>query len=365
MRIAIISDTHLGYARFEEDSIKQAAAAFSDADTKADIIIYAGDVFDTKNPKLETINHALDIIKKVKIPVFAIHGNHERRSKDLVNPVQLLATSGLLNYLHGNDTKFEKNREKVQIFGMGNVPEEYAEIALRKSLEKFSPADGHFKVLVLHQSIKELIPHADQEISLDYLRDLPFDLIINGHIHERIIKLDGKFIIPGSTLVTQLKKDETESRAYELYDTATKTHFTVPIPCRKFFYEEMVFDNASLSDVRDSIDAKVRELKKIDDDAIIRIKVKGSLKDGINRSDFSLASYENTFIDMHLDIQGLKVAIQKMKSMNQEKASVKEVVLRELEEKCKGKITKFQPRELFDKLVLGVDEALEYLDGRN
>ena len=56
MRIAIISDTHLGYARFEEDSLKQAESAFLDAEQKADAIIFAGDVFDTKIPKLDGEN---------------------------------------------------------------------------------------------------------------------------------------------------------------------------------------------------------------------------------------------------------------------------------------------------------------------
>ncbi len=364
MKIAIISDTHLGYARFEEDSLKQAAAAFEDADKKADIIIYAGDVFDTKIPKLETIKRAVEILKNVKKPIFAIFGNHERRSKDLTNPVQLLASAGLLKLLHGNEEIFEKNGEKIQILGMGSIPEELAETALKQVMGKFIPQQNAFRILVLHQSIKELIPHAQEEISLEYLRELPFDLVINGHIHERIIKLEGKFIIPGSTVVTQLKKDETESRAYELYNTSTKTHQTIPIPCRKFFYEEMHFDNASISDVKASIEKKVQELKRLDDNAIIRIKVKGSLKDGINRNDFSLPNYDDTFIDMHLDIQDLKTAIQRMKTMNQEKASVKEFVIKELEEKCKGKITKFDPREVFDKLVQGVDETLEYIDSK-
>src|SRR3989338_355270 len=132
MKLAIISDTHFGYARFEEDSYIQAENAFLDADKKADLIIYAGDVFDTKTPKLETLNRAVDILKKVKKPVFAIHGNHERRSKEMINPAQLLATMGLFRYLHGQDAIFEKDNEKVQVFALGNVPEELAAVALKK-----------------------------------------------------------------------------------------------------------------------------------------------------------------------------------------------------------------------------------------
>ncbi|MDO8554355.1 MAG: DNA repair exonuclease, partial [Candidatus Micrarchaeota archaeon] len=305
MKIAIISDTHLGYARFEEDSLKQAAAAFEDADKKADVIIYAGDVFDTKIPKLETIKKAIEILKQVKKPIFAIFGNHERRSRDLTNPVQLIAATGLLKLLHGTQEIFEYKGEKIQIFGLGSIPEELAETALKQVMGKFIPEQNAFKILVLHQSIRELIPNATHEISLEYLRELPFDLVINGHIHERIIKLEGKFIIPGSTVVTQLKKEETASRGYELYDTSSKIHEFVPIACRKFFYEEMKFDNAPMSEVKEIIEKKVLELKRIDDSAIIRIKASGTLREGVNRSDFSVGSYENTFIDLHFDNHNL------------------------------------------------------------
>src|SRR3989338_98379 len=167
MKIAILSDTHLGYARFEKDSFDQAESAITNAGEKADFIIHAGDIFDIKIPKLETINKALSIFKKSKIPIYAIHGNHERRSKDLVNPAQLLETGELITYLHGSEKVIEKNGEKVQLFGMGNVPEDYANEALKRALEKFVPLQDAFKILILHQSIKELMPNGENEISLE------------------------------------------------------------------------------------------------------------------------------------------------------------------------------------------------------
>ena len=45
-----------------------------------------------------------------------------------------------------------------------------------------------------------------------------------------------------------------------------------------------------------------------------------------------------------------------------EKLSVREVAIRELELQLKGKITRFDPSELFEKLSQGVDEAEEYLN---
>ena len=70
MKIAIFSDPHLGYARFEEDSYQQAEAAIVSASRKADLILCAGDIFDIKIPKLETIKRAVEIFKKATIPIF-------------------------------------------------------------------------------------------------------------------------------------------------------------------------------------------------------------------------------------------------------------------------------------------------------
>ncbi len=364
MKIAIISDTHFGYARFEEDSYIQAENAFLGASDKADLIIYAGDVFDTKTPKLETLNRAVEILKKVKKPIFAIHGNHERRSKGMINPAQLLATTGAFRYLHGEAAEFDSLGEKTQIFGLGNVPEELASIALKKALENFKPNPNAFKILVLHQSIKELIPHAEEEISLEELESLPFDLIINGHIHGRTTKLGGRFIIPGSTVVTQLKKDETAPRGYVLYDTKTKTHEFVEIACRKFFYEEIEFKDAGIEGIKKAVEEKIKELK-IDNNAIIRIKIKGTAKEGIRPSDISFAGVENVFIDNHLNATTLKDKLERIKRIKDQKLSVKELAIKELEEKVKDKIKLFSPRDLFDKLVIGTDETLEYLKSEN
>ncbi len=364
MKIAIISDTHLGYARFEEDSYVQAENAFLDADNKADLIIYAGDVFDTKNPKLETLNRAVEILKKIKKPVFAIHGNHERRSRGMINPAQLLATTGLFKYLHGEEALFESNSEKVQLFGLGNLPEELASAGLKKSLEKFKPDQSAFKIIILHQSIRELIPNAKEEISLEELEQLPFDLIINGHIHASTVKLGGRFLIPGSTVVTQLKKDETSSRGYMLYDTLSRKHEFINIKCRPFFYEELDFNEASMADIRSKVERRIIELKRQNERAVIRLKIKGTVREGVKAGDLGFASGDSVYIDNHLNAGTFKDKLEKIRNIKDEKLSVKELAIKELETKVGGKV-RFSPRELFDKLIQGTDEAIIFLKEKN
>ncbi|MBU0527934.1 DNA repair exonuclease [Candidatus Micrarchaeota archaeon] len=359
MKIAIFSDNHLGYPRFEEDSYKQAEMIVNQAGEQADLLLCAGDIFDTKIPKLETLKRAVDIFNKPNIPIFAIFGNHERRAKDMVNPVHLLAASSSIRLLHGNSATFEKNGEKVQIFGMGSVPEEYAETALKKSLENFQKEDGTFSILMLHQSIKELMVGSDEEISLEFLERLPFDLIINGHIHETTTKLGGKFIIPGSTVITQLRKEETAPKGYYLYDTASKKAEFVPINSRKFFYEKLEFEDATEMQVREAIENKIKEIN--DPAAIISIKVEGKLKEGLTSSDLRFSEYSNVYIDNKLNSQDLSAKLERIRNIRAENLSIREIALAELSAKTSGKVS-FDSSELFEKLLEGSDEAHEFLE---
>jgi DNA repair exonuclease SbcCD nuclease subunit len=361
MRIAIISDTHLGYARFEEDAFVQAERAFLAASESADAILFAGDVFDTKIPKLETLDRAIAMLKKVKIPVFAIHGNHERRAKELINPARLLSTSGVMTYLHGEAVPFNSNGEKLQILGIGNIPDEYADEAIKKVIaERFVPEKGAFRILLIHQSIRELMPHGKNELSLEYLETLPFDLIVNGHLHGKDVLMKGRFLIPGSTVITQLKKEETAGKGFFMFDTATKKADFVPIDSRPFFCEDIVLKGASAAEAREIVKNKIEELMKKGKNAIVCLKVSGTLKDNV-QPDLRFPEYEHVFVDSALDAKSLKERLERIRDARTDQLSVRDLALRQLVEKVKGKITAFDAAEIFEKLVEGPDEALEYI----
>ncbi len=365
MKIAIFSDPHLGYARFEEDSYLQAERVILDASEKADLILCAGDLFDVKIPKLETLKRAIDIFKKAKVKTIIIHGNHERRPKDLTNPVQLVASGAGITVLHGNDDKFEKNGERVQVLGIGSVPEEYADTAVKSVMAKFSKTEGAFRILMLHQSIRELMPNGKDELALEYLETLPFDLIINGHIHETITRLDGRFLIPGSTVITQLKEIEMLPKGYFLYDTATRKAEFVPVETRKFIYEVIEFKDANDTEIRERIRTRVAEIKKQHPEAIVAIKVDGTLKEGLTNTDVSIEEYDNVFIDNRLNSESLGAKLERIRAVREENMSLKEVALRELKAKTDGKVTRFNSAELFDKLLQGPEEATVYLENSN
>ncbi len=349
MKIAIFSDPHLGYARFEEDSYRNMELVLSDASKKADLIICAGDIFDIKVPKLETIKRAIDLFNSLKLPVVVIFGNHERRAKGFINPVQLLASATDIVLLHGNSYVYEKNGEKLLIFGMGYVPDEYAQAALEKALEGFSPCDGT-NLLVLHQTITDFVPVAEG-LSLTYLKSLPFDLIINGHIHEKIES--DKVLLPGSTLITQLKKSEEGKKGYFLYDTNTKSYSFNQIDSRPFFYETISVEDISSLDLKEKLLQIVENIRSKYPDSIISIKVYGSIKKG---DSFPPVQIKDVFVDNHTENTSALSNIAKLRS--KDTVPLKESAIKELKSKVQ---VDFDAEQFFELLLEGPDSALEFL----
>ena len=361
MKIGIISDLHLGYSRFEDDSYAQAEKMIEDASEKTDIIIVAGDIFDSRIPKLEAIKNAVDIFKKSKVDVVAIHGNHERRTRGFENPLGILASAGVIKYLDNSQYGFEKNNEKTVILGVGSIPEEYAEDEIKKVVEEFSAPTDAKKILVIHQNVVELVEQGG--VSIEFLDKLPFDLIVNGHIHKKHIKLDGKLIIPGSTVITQLKKEEMEPKGYYIYETDSKKSEFIEMPTRKFFYEELEFSEASEKDIIENIARKIDDIRKDFPDCIISIKLKGTLREGLKSSDIRIPTeYPLVFISNELNVIDIKEKIEEIKRIRDSNMSVKEYGRIELEKRLKDKIKLFNPSELFEKLIEDSDAASKYLE---
>jgi DNA repair exonuclease SbcCD nuclease subunit len=360
MLVGILSDTHFGFNKFYEDSFKQGKKALETAYSLSDLVIIAGDIFDTRVPKLETLARTIEIFREVgkEKPVFAISGTHERRASDSINPVQLLEKSGLIIDISNNFQTYERNDEKVNIVGLGGVPDEYA----KESIEALSPKPqkGCTNIFVFHQTIVDLVPSNGISFS-----DLPdgFDLYICGHIHKRFVeKRNGKLlIIPGSTVITQLRKEECDEKGIYLYDTLTKNYSFVPIPTRNFVYKEIHLEEAdnlkiqkALSETIEKIKNEYRNKKSEDEKPIVKIKILGSTKKGLNREDIIIDIKDDDFyyfeVENSLDTKTLKEEIEVLRKMHEEKKNAKDLGLEILGEKIKTYDIKIDINEIFDTL---------------
>lgn len=402
MLISILSDLHFGYGsktRLEDDSFGNAQEAIVKS-LDSDLILIPGDIFHSRTPTTETwaktlktlskplltknkgvklfktINKELDEISKRSlsgIPVLALHGTHERRGKDSINAIQALEKTGFLIHLHCNGIIFQKGKKKVAIQGMSGVPERYAKQILDKWDPK--PVKGCYNILMLHQSIEPYVYSPLEPPSLN-LSNLPkgFDLIIDGHIHTRdTAKIDkATLLMPGSTIITQLKVEEAEVTKgfYQVETAKTKTNFIPLKKNRKFFYEEIELKPDIV--VRDQIDDTInkiltKDFKKL---PIIKIKILG--KEAV--IDKELRELEKKYSDKtilyfskQLESPEITRKIELLRDLRERKLSVEEMGLQILKKNLEDLKfeSAFDSDNVFKLLIDGqADKAFDILIGK-
>lgn len=384
MKISIISDFHFGYgwnSQLENDSFDNAKEALEKS-KDSDLILIIGDIFDSRIPTTEVWDKALEVLskplltedKEVKlvklinknikeisertlagIPVIALHGTHERRGRDQVNAIQALEQAGFLIHLHCNGLIFEKDGEKVAIQGMSGVPERYAKEILDKWNPK--PVKDCYNILMLHQSIEPYVysPLDPPTITMSNLPE-GFDLIIDGHIHnnEKTKISNTDFIIPGSTIVTQLKEEESKSpRGFYKFELPKKKITFVELEKnRKFFYKEISFDKKS---IRDKIESALEELtkNKFNKKPLVKFKIAGRNVELFDKELRDIEKkYEKDFIlkfQKKLESDEMEKKLDLLKRIGEEKLSIEEMGMKTLKEnldqlKFKGE---FDPENLF------------------
>jgi DNA repair exonuclease SbcCD nuclease subunit len=299
MKLSIISDLHLGFAsgtEREEDSFEAAQEAI-EMSADCDAILVAGDIFDTRTPTTDTLIRAMQLFMKTNfweggarvsegmgkdlsdfsplnlsgVPIIAIHGTHERRAKGLMNPVEGLEKAGFVVYLHCNGVVLEKGGEKVCVQGLSGVPDQYAESVLYEWDPQ--PVKGCFNIFMLHQSVA---PFLYSEKMID-LGSLPkgFDLYVAGHMHDPQTSRhsDAPFLIPGSTIQTQLNKESIQSRGFWILDTESRSlDFRELAGQRKVYYR--AFENPAPGEMETEIEA-ILESVHHEKKPIIRIRLTG------------------------------------------------------------------------------------------
>ncbi len=357
MKIAIVSDMHIGYDRFEEDSYKQAEDALRKAAEMADAIIIAGDVFDKRAPKPEVIAHAVNIFRDISrrkwnakvskfeskdgrknytdVPILAIPGTHERVAEGKENVLGLLGLAGLLVDVSESTAIIENNGETVSVFGLGGVSEE----RVKEVLQRLNPVpnNGMFNIFVMHQSVYEILPYGENIITFN---ELPtgFDLYINGHIHSRYEGMvhGKKFLIPGSTVLTQLKEGEQEPKGFILFDTKNGSHTFVEIGSRPFIFKKLKFNGADAETVNKEVTSVIEKvLSDHKNKPIIKIVLEGSLAKGVRGADLSLRVIYNkysdsAFLDIGSEIENpdMEKEIEDLRKNRLDGSSIKDVGMR-------------------------------------
>ncbi|MDP7080885.1 MAG: metallophosphoesterase [Candidatus Undinarchaeales archaeon] len=342
-RVGVFSDTHFGYdfggPRGEDPFVQAAEALDLLIGDKCGLVLHAGDLFDRPVPKPDVLGGAMrlfsravlarrkrpvklievvgkdrdDVTEEIAlagVPIIAIHGTHERRPKGQLNPIQLMEKAGFVIALHCQSVLLDVGGVLVGVHGMGGVPERFA----RDVLRKWDPRsfDGAVNMLLLHQNLSPYLYTGD-EPGLEG-EDLPkgFDLVVNGHIHWEVqdeLPRGGRLLCPGSTVLTQLRATERDipKAAFAVEMTKKKGMGEVrrlPLATpRPFILETVKVKGAGPAQVVRAVHkALAKALKDVKGDRmpLVRVKLEGTLKDGITPRDVQLGETMEAFADRAL-----------------------------------------------------------------
>jgi len=365
IKIAIVSDLHIGYERFIDDAYIQAKDALEKASTMADVVLLPGDIFDKRAPKPDVIAQAINLFRELalkewrarvvefksysgskaytNLPIIAIPGTHERTTEGKENVLNLLALAKLMVDVSEATAIIELNGEKIAITGMGGISDDRAKEYLKE--KAFKPIENMFNIFVFHQTVYELLPFDEHAIRYD---DLPegFDLYVDGHIHNMIEGTihNKPFLIPGSTVLTQLKESEQGKKGFILFDTKDSSHKFIEIDSKDF-----VVLNIKLADAKPEVFEKECEqaldniIQKYSNGAIIKVKVEGSIAKGFSLVDMPIRSVVDKYKERYKGSVVIEFDTSRFKNIESEQR---------LEELKLGNIEGMPIKELGAKLFL-------------
>lgn len=189
-------DTHLGRkqpSQIAEERINSTIEAFDflidkAVDEEVDVIIHAGDVFDTVYPWHTVIEQAREILEKLEdaeIPMYMIRGNHDR-SYGRGRKLKGLAIEHLENgYVHLIDPSPEDfgepavQFEGLNIYGLG-----YHSSKTKEILSEFEPEKGA-NILLMHDFVEGVTrTYSNDCAEAEKIAEKNLEYVAIGHDHQ-------------------------------------------------------------------------------------------------------------------------------------------------------------------------------------
>ena len=219
MKILHVADTHLGFSAYRkttQDGINQREIDIYNAfeqfidyaiNTKPDIIIHAGDLFDNVRPNNRAITFAINQIVKLSknnIPIVIISGNHEHPK--IIETGHIFSIFDHLENVYPiYNSKYEKIQFKIENkkILIHSIPQCNSKKDYDEELKKLIPdKTADYNIFVSHGSVTGV-----QEFTMNEFNELiiptkifsrDFDYIALGHFH-RYTKLAENAFYAGAT----------------------------------------------------------------------------------------------------------------------------------------------------------------------
>ena len=253
MKIGVITDLHLGLRQYglserEHDFYEQYYFAVQTLiDQNVDAVIIGGDIFDQARPSplaMKTFLHGLNNFKSNGIQVMNIIGNHAMiQSPDFVTADEFIFNTVQETMVKESSVTNNLNSYPFVLLNENNVFETddvficglpyFFNFALDELIEEINKLNGlaaeHSNkktILVLHQEFKEYCGYTGASLSIDDIDISNFDLLICGHIHNRVLTETSQgciYLQPGSIercSVAEARDEEKEGKGVYVIDTS-------------------------------------------------------------------------------------------------------------------------------------------------
>lgn len=233
MKVAHISDSHLGYNQYRlvqrrEDFFRAFKKAVDEAiERGAELILHTGDLFESYHPDMATLSQAIKLFTEIKergVKVVAIAGNHDRvLRRGLLSPQKVLSDLELIEFIDPVGSTYYRD---LFIAGFRYFPRSLISAVKEEFFEEFSreAERAGVSVFMFHQALDQYLPYEmAYEITVSELPE-NFTYYAGGHIHTYHVSdvKGGIFSYSGATEFHSKREAKIGKRGFNIFDTETK-----------------------------------------------------------------------------------------------------------------------------------------------
>ena len=347
MKFAHMGDCHLGswrYPELQELNMQSFSKAFDICITEnVDLVLIAGDLFDSAYPPIDILKQAFREFKKLKdsnIPCYIIAGSHDYSVAGKTF-LDVLEHAGFCENVY----KFEEKEDKIilqptisgkyVLYGYPGMKSGLELDGLRRVLLQDAP--GFFKIFMLHTAIKEAIGNLPMDsISL---KELPnADYYALGHLHVEFGKTNAAYSGP----IFPNNFEELEELHHGRFQIINYSNGIINRDTIKLKLKDVLSFNIELDNTLTATEKIISELdKNVLEDKIVLLRLSGTFPNG-RISDIRFNEIESfvknkgcySFVR---NISKLKVEESSIKIETNEMHDVEETIMKEFYKKNPSK----------------------------
>ncbi len=328
---------------------------------KVDFILFAGDLFDSAFPPIETLKdtfHEFRKLHEAKIKCYVIAGSHDFSvsGKTFLDVIEKAGFCEICKYEESEEEVLLKpiKHQNFMIYGYPGK-KSGLEIPSLKKLKILEDYKDGFRILMLHTTIKNVTENLP--IDSITLEELPkADYYALGHIHiDFEYEHEGKPVIYGGpTFPNNFKElQDLKGGCFYIIDVEGYTKVTK----KEIKYKETIYIELEIEDTLSATQKIIQHLDNYNlEDKIILLKIYGTVKKGRN-SDINFQEVEK-----FLETKGVYSFLKNTSKLEQEKTEELKIDLQskeveKVEEVLIKKYDKENPSE-FNHLIFQLMESL-------